>query len=142
MAEFDSAAAFTGGLLIGLASAMLYVINGRIAGISGVLHDLVRPDRSGIAWRAWFLAGLVGAGFVAVAFDVTGTPTVIPSLGRLAMAGVLVGVGTRMANGCTSGHGVCGLGRLSPRSLVAVMVFVGCGFVTTFVVRHVVGVFP
>lgn len=138
MAPFDPIAAVAGGLLIGLASTLLLALDGRIAGISGILHDLFRPPRGEIRWRSSFLFGLVLAGVVWVAFSPTAVPTSDAPLGRLAIAGVLVGVGTRMANGCTSGHGVCGLGRRSPRSAVAVGVFLSVAIATTFVVRHLV----
>jgi uncharacterized membrane protein YedE/YeeE len=129
-----------GGLLIGASAAAMLLFLGRIAGISGIVGGLadVRPD--GVGWRAWFLAGmLAGAGVLrAFAPGVFGAgPTA--SLGTLAVAGVLVGYGTRLSNGCTSGHGVCGLSRRSLRSLVAVLTFMGVAGVVVFVVRHLTG---
>jgi uncharacterized membrane protein YedE/YeeE len=143
MVEFSVFASLAGGVLIGVASTWLLAVNGRIAGISGILHDLFRPPSGEIDWRVAFLGGLVLAGFVwlAIVPDAATTAS-FGSLGRLATAGVLVGVGTRMANGCTSGHGVCGLGRLSQRSLAAVLVFLSTGIATTTIARHVFEVTP
>ena len=125
-----------GGLLIGLAAAAFVLFNGRIAGISGILGGLLRPARGDIAWRAAFLAGLVGApvlyGLVATLPQVT----VDAGTGTLVAAGLLVGLGTRYGAGCTSGHGVCGISRGSPRSLAATAVFMFAGFVTVYIVRH------
>jgi uncharacterized protein len=142
MPDFTPFSALAGGVMIGLASVFLLALDGRIAGVSGILHDLFRPPGRDIGWHTGFLAGLLIAGFIylAVAPPLPATSPTIASLVRVAVAGLLVGFGTRMANGCTSGHGVCGLGRLSPRSLIAVLVFVSAGIVTTSVVRHVFGV--
>jgi len=122
--------------LIGLASVWLLIANGRIAGVSGILHGLFAGDR---LWRAWFIAGLIVAGF---AWHTFAGPAPIRQgfgLGWVALAGFLVGFGTRMGGGCTSGHGVCGLGRRSLRSLVAVAIFVAAGMAAAFVVRHLLG---
>lgn len=136
--SFTPWSALLGGALIGLAATLFVLLNGRIAGISGVLGGLLRPAVGDIGWRLAFVIGLVAAplawGLVAAlpAIQVdAGTPMLIA-------AGLLVGVGTRYGAGCTSGHGVCGLSRLSPRSMVATAVFMAAGFVTVFVVRHVV----
>lgn len=133
---FTPWSALLGGMLIGLAAAMFALLNGRIAGISGVLGGLLRPVRGDIAWRAAFVLGLVGAplGYALVA--VLPAVQIEAGYGALIAAGLLVGVGTRYGSGCTSGHGVCGLSRLSPRSLVATVVFMGAGFATVFVLRH------
>lgn len=133
---FTPWSSLAGGVLIGLAAAMLVLLNGRIAGISGVLGGLLRPLRGDIAWRAAFVLGLVAAPWVYAAY--TGLPAlrIDASYGALVLAGLLVGVGTRYGSGCTSGHGVCGLSRWSPRSLVATLVFMAAGFVTVFVLRH------
>jgi uncharacterized protein len=141
MEQFDAVPALAGGILIGLASVWLLAVNGRIAGVSGILHGLVSRVPGDWTWRASFIAGLVAAGFVwhALAGGAEVAPPA-PGLGGLALAGLLVGFGARLAGGCTSGHGVCGLGRLSLRSLVAVAVFMATAIATTFVVRHVVGV--
>jgi len=131
--------ALAGGALIGLAAALLVLLNGRIAGISGVLGALLVPKRGDIAWRVAFIGGLVAAPFVYTLFDALPLPRIDASMGALAAAGLLVGIGTRYGSGCTSGHGVCGLSRLSPRSLVATLAFMGAGFATVFVLRHIVG---
>ena len=139
MGNFTPLSALAGGVLIGLASVWLLAANGRIAGISGILHGLVGgmsaspPGDRG--WRIAFLAGLLAAGFLwSMAF-----PTEQNQAGPavMALAGLLVGFGTRLGGGCTSGHGVCGLGRLSLRSLVAVIVFMAAGMLSVYVVRHV-----
>jgi len=137
------AQALAGGLLIGLASAGLLLLNGRVAGISRIFAGLFEAQRGDKAWRALFVAGLV-AGAAAVAllrqgtfrFDVVRPPAL------LLAAGVLVGFGTRLGNGCTSGHGVCGVSRLSPRSLVATATFIAAGAITVFVARHLLGALP
>lgn len=138
---FTPWSALAGGALIGLAASVLLLVNGRIAGISGILAGLVRApgDR---AWRLAFVSGLLAAPLVAGlllpqhVFPAALPPGIQETL-RLLGAGLLVGLGTRMANGCTSGHGVCGLARLSLRSLAAVAVFMGAAFGMVFVVRHV-----
>jgi uncharacterized membrane protein YedE/YeeE len=138
-AAFTPWSAAIGGVVIGLAAAMLVLVNGRIAGISGIVGGLLRPREGDLGWRLAFTAGLVVA---PLAFALGGTkPTITIDAGYpvLVIAGLLVGVGTRYAGGCTSGHGVCGLSRLSPRSLVATLAFMGAGFATVYVVRHVIG---
>ena len=138
MHDFTPISALLGGALIGLASVWLLAANGRVAGISGILHGLFAPP--GTPWRAAFIAGLLLAG---VAWQLAGAPVPLRAgfpLGWAAAAGLLVGFGTRMGGGCTSGHGVCGLGRLSARSLVAVVVFMAAGMAATYVMRHVLGV--
>jgi uncharacterized membrane protein YedE/YeeE len=131
--------ALAGGALIGLAAALFVLLNGRIAGISGVLGALLVPKRGDIAWRVAFICGLVAAPFVYALFDALPMPRIDAGTGALAAAGLLVGIGTRYGSGCTSGHGVCGLSRLSPRSLVATLAFMGAGFATVLVLRHIVG---
>jgi uncharacterized membrane protein YedE/YeeE len=133
---FTPYAALAGGALIGLAAAMLVLLNGRIAGISGILGGLLRPSAGGIGWRLAFLAGLVGAPLVYALAASVPRPQIDAGWGTLVVAGLLVGLGTRYGAGCTSGHGVCGLSRLSPRSLVATLAFMGAGFATVYVVRH------
>ena len=143
MHDFTPISALAGGTLIGLASVWLLAANGRIAGVSGILHGIFSPPDAGThdpRWRAWFISGLLLAGLAWQAAGLavplrTGFP-----LGWAAAAGLLVGFGTRMSGGCTSGHGVCGLGRLSFRSLVAVIVFMASGMVAVYVTRHVLGV--
>jgi uncharacterized membrane protein YedE/YeeE len=140
MENFTPLAALAGGLMIGAASLWLLAGNGRIAGISGILHGLAVRAPGDTRWRAWFIAGLLAAGFLWHALGLAPVPRAGFGLGWAIAAGFLVGVGTRMSSGCTSGHGICGLGRLSVRSLVAVAVFMATGAVAVFVVRHVLGV--
>lgn len=137
--SFTPWSALAGGVLIGTAAAMFVLLNGRIAGISGVLGGLLRPTRGDVAWRVAFLAGLVGSPFVYALFAKLPTPQIAADDVALVVAGLLVGVGTRYGSGCTSGHGVCGISRLSPRSIVATLVFMAAGFITVFVARHVLG---
>ena len=133
---FTPWSALAGGALIGLAAALFVLLNGRIAGISGVLGGLLKPVKGDIAWRAAFVLGLVGAPLVYRLFLALPKPQIDAEYAALIVAGLLVGVGTRYGSGCTSGHGVCGLSRLSPRSLVATAVFMAAGFATVFMVRH------
>ena len=135
MNNFTPLSALAGGVLIGLASVWLLAANGRIAGISGIVHGLFAPPPGDRGWRLAFLAGLLVAGFLWLAFFPGGTSSE-GNLVAMAFAGLLVGFGTRLGGGCTSGHGVCGLGRLSLRSLVAVIVFMAAGMASVFVVRH------
>ncbi|MES2511817.1 MAG: YeeE/YedE family protein [Pseudomonadota bacterium] len=137
---FTPWSALAGGLMIGVAAAMLLLFNGRIAGISGVLGGLLRPRRGDVGWRAALVLGLLGAPLVYAL--VASVPAIQIDAGNatLITAGLLVGVGTRYGSGCTSGHGVCGLSRLSPRSLVATLVFMAAGFATVFVLRHLFNV--
>ena len=132
--------ALAGGVLIGLAATLLLWLNGRIAGVSGVLGGVLFPQRGDVAWRIAFLVGLVAAAGAYFAL-VPGayTPREDFPRGSLLAAGLLVGFGTRLGNGCTSGHGVCGLGRLSLRSLVAVITFMATAIVTTYVSRRLGG---
>ncbi|MGF6275934.1 putative membrane protein YedE/YeeE [Massilia sp. UYP11] len=134
--EFTPWASLFGGLLIGLSAALFVLFNGRIAGISGVLGGLLRPLRGDIAWRIAFLTGLIGAPLVVGMFAILPEARIDAGAGTLVVAGLLVGLGTRYGAGCTSGHGVCGLSRRSPRSLVATASFMLAGFVTVYVVRH------
>lgn len=141
MTSFTPVSALLGGLLIGLAAVLLLALNGRIAGISGIAAGLLaRPDATNRVWRVLFLLGLVAGAWLYAALGGP-VPAARPSPGALwlIVAGLVVGFGTALAGGCTSGHGVCGLARRSLRSLVAVLVFLGCGFATVFVLRHVVG---
>ena len=129
--------ALAGGVLIGLAATLLLWLNGRVAGVSGIVNGVIFPKRKDTAWRAAFLIGLIAAGGLYMAL-VPGAalPRTDYSRAGLIVAGILVGFGTRMGNGCTSGHGVCGLGRLSLRSLGAVLTFMATAIMTTFVLRH------
>ncbi|UDF33634.1 UNVERIFIED_ORG: YeeE/YedE family protein [Shinella sp. XGS7] len=135
---FTPWSALAGGALIGLAAALFVLLNGRIAGISGILGGLLRPVRGDIAWRLAFLAGLIGAPLVYGLFAPLPQPHIEAGTGWLIAAGLLVGFGTRMGSGCTSGHGVVGLARLSPRALVATLAFMAAGFVTVYLLRHVI----
>lgn len=134
--HFTPWSALAGGMLIGLAAALLILFNGRIAGISGIVGGLLRPRQGDLGWRIAFLAGLVGTPLLwqlwlalpAVRID-AGTPALVA-------AGLLVGVGVRYGAGCTSGHGVCGLSRWSPRALAATCVFMAAGFLTVYLLRH------
>ena len=137
--NFTPLTALAGGVLIGLASVWLLAANGRIAGVSGILHGLVAQPPGDKAWRAAFIAGLLVAGLIWVFFTQP-NPGRTGFLGWAVLGGFLVGLGTRMGGGCTSGHGVCGLGRLSLRSLVAVVVFMGAGMISVFLMRHVLKV--
>lgn len=133
---FTPLPALAGGVLIGAAAALLVLLAGRIAGISGVLGGLLRPRRGDLGWRIAFVAGLIGAPLAYALVATLPVPRIEASNAVLAAAGLLVGVGTRYASGCTSGHGVCGLSRFSMRSLVATLAFMGAGFATVFVARH------
>lgn len=135
-AQFTPWSSLAGGVVIGIAAALFILLNGRIAGISGILGGLLRPVRGDLHWRAAFLAGMFLAPAVYGLFAVVPTPRIDADIPLLIAAGLLVGIGTRYGSGCTSGHGVCGLSRLSPRSLVATGAFMGAGFMTVFVVRH------
>ena len=133
---FTPWSALTGGMLIGVAAAMFALLNGRIAGISGVLGGLFKPARGDVGWRVAFIGGLVGAPLVYGLFSALPAVQIDAGYGALIAGGLLGGIGTRYGSGCTSGHGVCGLSRLSPRSLVATLTFMGAGFITVFLLRH------
>lgn len=128
-----------GGLLIGLAAALLLLFNGRIAGISGIVGGLFKPVRGDIAWRFAFTAGLVIAPLVYALATPLPQVHVEANYTVLLIAGLLVGIGTRYGSGCTSGHGICGLSRRSPRSIMATAAFMFAGFVTVYCSRHLIG---
>jgi len=139
--HFTPWASLTGGLLLGVASAVFILINGRILGISGILGGLLPPKVGDIGWRVAFLLGMLAAPTVFMALapaGLTSEPRIDAGFWTVIAAGLLVGIGTRYASGCTSGHGVCGLSRLSPRSLVATLSFMGAGFFIVYIVRHIV----
>jgi uncharacterized membrane protein YedE/YeeE len=139
MHNFTPVPALIGGVLIGLASALLMLFDGKVAGISGILGGLLRPAPGDATWRGTFIAGLLLGG-LALRFvkpEVFGPS--IASLGAVAAAGVIVGYGTRLGNGCTSGHGVCGNSRLSVRSMLATVTFILTGAVTVFLVKRFLG---
>jgi uncharacterized membrane protein YedE/YeeE len=137
---FTPWSALAGGVLVGIAAAMLALLNGRIAGISGVVGGLLKPTPGDVAWRLAFVVGLVGSPLLYLLFAALPKPQIAAEYGALVLAGLLVGFGTRYGSGCTSGHGVCGLSRLSPRSLVATLTFMSAGFVTVFVTRYLLGI--
>ena len=136
---FTPWSALAGGVLIGIAAAMFLLLNGRVAGISGIVGGLLKPVGGDVGWRVAFVIGLMLAPLVYGLFATLPRLQIDASPVALIVAGVLVGVGTRYGSGCTSGHGVCGLSRLSPRSLVATLSFMGAGFATVFVIRHLFG---
>jgi uncharacterized protein len=137
MHNFTPVAALCGGILIGLAASAMLLLEGKIAGISGIFAGVLSPEKGDTLWKLWFLGGLVDGGLllrvlVPEAYEFG----VIRSYPVLAAAGILVGFGTRLGNGCTSGHGVCGVSRLSTRSMVATAVFFASAVVTVFVANH------
>ncbi len=134
--HFTPWSSLAGGLTIGAAAAAFVLFNGRIAGISGILGGLLRPSSGDIGWRVAFLLGLAGAPLAWSAVATLPAATIAADEPTLIAAGLLVGLGTRYGAGCTSGHGVCGLSRQSPRSLAATAAFMLAGFATVFVVRH------
>ena len=138
-AHFTPWSSLAGGVLIGCATAVFLLFNGRIAGISGILGGLFRPVAGDIGWRMAFVLGLVGAPLIYNLATPLPAVHVDATMTTLVVAGLLVGVGTRYGSGCTSGHGVCGLSRLSLRSMVATATFMLAGFVTVFIVRHLIG---
>jgi uncharacterized protein len=128
-----------GGVLLGVASAVFILVNGRILGISGIVGGLLGPRAGDAGWRVAFLLGMLAAPATFLLLAPAGflpAPRIDAGYGALVAAGLLVGFGTQYGSGCTSGHGVCGLSRLSPRSLVATLAFMGMGFLTVFLVRH------
>jgi len=137
IAEFNWVTALMGGILIGVSATIMLAWNGRITGISGLVHVLVTPSLGDVHWRWIFLLGMLGGGAL---YEYVLAPSPTPEFGfapvAMIVGGLIVGIGTRMGSGCTSGHGVCGLGRLSPRSFVAVITFLTTGIATVFVVRH------
>jgi uncharacterized membrane protein YedE/YeeE len=136
---FTPWSSLAGGVLIGIATAMFILLNGRIAGISGVLGGLLKPVKGDVAWRLAFVLGLVSAPLAYLLFNNVPSLQIDAGYAALVAAGLLVGVGTRYGSGCTSGHGVSGLSRLSPRSLAATASFMGAGFLTVYVARHLFG---
>ncbi|MGV3726996.1 YeeE/YedE family protein [Hydrogenophaga sp.] len=138
-ANFTPWASLAGGILLGVASALFILLNGRVLGISGILGGLLRPRTGDAGWRVAFLLGMLAAPLVFGLLAPAGfmqAPRIDAGLGAIVAAGLLVGLGTRYGSGCTSGHGVCGLSRLSPRSMVATLAFMGAGFAMVFVIRH------
>ena len=138
-AHFTPWASLAGGVLIGLAAAALILGAGRIMGAAGILGGLVEPRGGDLAWRAWLILGLLSAPTLLTLAGAAKAPAIEAPWSILIVAGLLVGFGTRLGSGCTSGHGICGLSRLSPRSLVATAAFMASGFATVFVARHLLG---
>ncbi|MBC8727719.1 YeeE/YedE family protein [Paraburkholderia sp. UCT2] len=137
--HFTPIASLCGGLLIGAVAAAMVLLLGRIAGISGIVGGLLRWTRQDGAWRVAFVAGLVAAAVIARAVGAPVAITVDASWPAVIAAGFLVGIGTRYGSGCTSGHGVCGISRGATRSLVATATFMAAGFVTVYIMRHLLG---
>jgi uncharacterized protein len=136
---FTPWSATIGGVVIGLAAALFVLVNGRVAGISGIVGGMLLPHAGDVVWRLAFISGLLLAPLASGTVALPTSATIDASYLVLIVAGFMVGIGTRYAGGCTSGHGVCGLSRLSPRSLVATLSFMTAGLVTVYVVRHVIG---
>lgn len=137
--NFTPLTASAGGALIGVAATIFILVNGRIAGISGILGGLLRPTAGDTLWRVAFVLGLIMAPVLYGVFAELPAIQIDSGFPALIIAGLLVGVGTRYGSGCTSGHGICGISRLSPRSLVATLSFMAAGFATVFVLRHLLG---
>jgi uncharacterized membrane protein YedE/YeeE len=137
--HFTPWASLAGGVLLGMASALFILANGRILGISGILGGLLAPKRGNAGWRVTFLLGMLAAPAALALFapaGLIGAPRIDAGHVAIVIAGLLVGYGTRLGSGCTSGHGICGLSLLSPRSLVATATFMATGFAVVFVMRH------
>jgi len=137
--HFTPWSALTGGGLIGISVALLILLNGRIAGITGIVGGLFKLVKGDTAWRIAFTFGLIIAPIIWLLFGKLPEITIDANYGLLVVAGLIVGFGARLGSGCTSGHGVCGISRLSPRSIVATLVFMGTGILTVFIVRHLLG---
>ena len=135
--SFTPGPALAGGILLGIAAALYVLMNGRILGISGILGGLIGPKKSDWLWRACFVLGLLTASLWGkYVLQMNTTAVIDADYITLIVAGLLVGFGARYGSGCTSGHGICGLSRLSPRSLIATLTFMGCGFLVVYLVRH------
>ena len=137
--HFTPWSALAGGGLIGISVALLILLNGRVAGITGVIGGLFKPTKDDAAWRIAFTFGLIIAPIIWLLFGKLPEITIDANYGLLVVAGLVVGFGARLGSGCTSGHGVCGISRLSPRSIVATFAFMGTGFLTVFIARHLLG---
>ena len=134
--NFTPMASLAGGALIGISASLLILLNGRIAGITGIIGSLFKPNKGDVAWRIAFTFGLVISPIIWLMFGKLPEIQIDANNGLLIIAGLLVGFGTRLGSGCTSGHGVCGISRLSPRSIIATLAFMGTGFLTVFLTRH------
>lgn len=140
MENFTPVSALVGGGLIGLAASMLLLVNGRVAGVSGIVKNVLKPVRGDIAWRLAFIAGLVAGPLLYALLGNTVVVEIRAPLALLVVAGAVVGFGTSMGSGCTSGHGVCGIARLSARSILATISFMTSGVLTVYVARHVLSI--
>ena len=139
--SFTPIPSLLGGMILGVAAALYVLLHGRILGISGIVSGLLHPKLTDTAWRLSLVLGLVSAPFIAALFfGIFPVVEIESNWFAIMIAGLLVGFGAHYGSGCTSGHGICGLSRLSPRSLVATLLFMGAGFVTVFVLRHLIGV--
>ena len=137
---FSPGPAFLGGILLGVSAALYVILHGRILGISGIVSGLLSPKEGDIHWRLSLVLGLLSAPFLgSLIFDLHTRSVIDADWFAIIIAGILVGFGANYGSGCTSGHGVCGLSRLSPRSLVATISFMGAGFLMVFVIRHLLG---
>lgn len=134
--HFTPGSALAGGMVIGIATAILLLLAGRIAGISGIVGGLFKLHGGDMGWRIAFVSGLIMAPLIWQLFSELPPIQIDTSYGLLALAGLIVGIGTRYGSGCTSGHGVCGLSRMSPRSIVATLIFITTGVATVYVIRH------
>ncbi len=140
MHNFTPIASLIGGILIGLSASAMLLVEGKIAGISGIFAGILKPLKGDVLWKSCFVAGLLAGGlllriFLPGAYDFG----ILRPYGALIAAGLLVGFGTRLGNGCTSGHGVCGISRLSPRSMVATVTFIASGAIVVYAVNHLLG---
>ncbi|MSP86156.1 MAG: YeeE/YedE family protein [Methylotenera sp.] len=137
--NFTPWTALAGGVLIGISAALFILLNGRIAGITGIIGGLFRPAMHDAGWRIVFTMGLIIAPIIWLLFAELPNIEIDAGYNLLIVAGVIIGFGTRYGSGCTSGHGVCGISRLSPRSIIATLAFMGTGFLTAFIMRHLLG---
>lgn len=137
--NFTPWSALAGGVLIGASAALFILLNGRIAGITGIIGGLFKPTKNDIGWRVAFTLGLIIAPLVWQSFQPLPSINIDANFTLLIIAGLIVGFAARYGSGCTSGHGVCGIARLSPRSIVATLAFMGTGFLTVFIIRHLLG---
>jgi uncharacterized membrane protein YedE/YeeE len=134
--NFTPWSALAGGALIGISAALFILLNGRIAGITGIVGGLFKPAKGDVSWRIAFTLGLIIAPIVWLLFSPLPVITIDADYDLLIVAGLIVGFGTRLGSGCTSGHGVCGISRLSPRSIISTLTFMGTGFLTVLIARH------
>ena len=139
--SFTPVPSLLGGMILGIAAALYVLLHGRILGISGIVSGLLHPKSTDMAWRICLVLGLIRAPFLAALFfGIFPIVDIESDWPAIVIAGLLVGFGAQYGSGCTSGHGICGLSRLSPRSLVATLSFMGAGFITVYVLRHWIGI--